>query len=205
MSKYDEEILVIPRALFDQLGAFQGVRPLSDAWLTALFAPGNHFFIRRGLAEEDPSYKQIVPYALLVQDGKILHYTRGGGGGEKRLVNLGSIGIGGHLNREDQDRLSLQAYQNLVLRELQEELLIEGEFTNQAVALLNDDSTPVGQVHLGLVHRIDLASGGIARAAEEDIVDPTFLEPSDILARLEQLETWSQLCAQNLDTLLSRP
>ena len=97
-----EEILVIPRALFDELGSFQGIQTDVVRYLEAILDPANNFFMDRAEAEEDPSHKQIIPYAIFHHDGRYLHYTRGKSGGESRLHAQGSVGIGGHINPVDE-------------------------------------------------------------------------------------------------------
>ena len=73
----DEIILVVRRALFDELGAFQGLNFEIDRYLPALLARENNFFTPRPPAETDPTLKQIIPYVLLVHEGRVLHYVRG--------------------------------------------------------------------------------------------------------------------------------
>src|SRR5688572_2701510 len=97
----DEMILVVRRALFDELGSFQGLNFDIDRYLPALLGRENNFFTPRPPAETDPSLKQIIPYVLLVHEGRVLHYVRGKKAGEQRLVAKGSIGIGGHMNDGD--------------------------------------------------------------------------------------------------------
>jgi predicted NUDIX family phosphoesterase len=155
-----EEILVIPRELFEDLGDFQGIETDVVRYLEAILDPANNFFMDRGEAEEDPSFKQIIPYALFHHEGKYLHYTRGKSGGESRLHAQGSVGIGGHINPVDErtDPLGRETYLAGVEREIDEELIITAGHKNQIVALLNDDSNSVGKVHLGVVHLFELES-----------------------------------------------
>ena len=93
-----EHVLVIPRALFDKLGSFQGFQPEADRYLPAMLDPGNNFFMERPTAELDPTHKQLIPYSIFHHAGRLLCYTRGGKSGEKRLVAKRSVGIGGHIN-----------------------------------------------------------------------------------------------------------
>ena len=94
----EEMILVVRRALFDSLGAFQGFSAHVDRYLPSLLDRENNFFVARSSAETDPGLKQIIPYALIVANGQILRYRRGKSSGEQRLVAKYSIGIGGHMN-----------------------------------------------------------------------------------------------------------
>ena len=116
MANMDEMVLVVPRALFDKLGSFQGINLEVDRYLPHFLSKENNSFMRRGEAENDPSYKQIIPYAVLVHEGKILHYVRGGKSWEKRLVAKGSIGIGGHIKDTDEGLFSMneQTYKQAV-------------------------------------------------------------------------------------------
>src|SRR5260370_9582389 len=98
MNPPDENILVIKRRLFDELGAFQGLNFEPRKYLEAILSRGNNFFLPRAQAEKDPSHKQIIPYALLTHGDKVLHYVRGKRAGEQRLVAKGSIGIGRPMN-----------------------------------------------------------------------------------------------------------
>src|SRR5260370_40423984 len=96
MNPPEENILVVKRSLFDQLGSFHGLNFEPRKYLEAILSRGNNLFLRRGQAEKDPSHKQIIPYVLLTHGDRVLHYVRGQKAGERRLVAKGSIGIGGH-------------------------------------------------------------------------------------------------------------
>lgn len=205
MSRYpDEKILVVSRALFDELGAFEGLSLEPERYLPALLDPENNYFLPRDDAEEDPGHKQIIPYAIFRHEDRFLHYVRGGGGGEKRLAAKGSLGIGGHINQEDFDaqaHLDKDTYTIGVEREIDEELNIEGGHTQRIVALINDDSNPVGQVHLGVVHLFELDSAAVT-SNEDNITELEFLTLDELQARRERLETWSQHCLDGLSTLI---
>ena len=203
MSKYeDENVLVISRELFDQLGAFQGISLEPEKYLPSMLDPENNYFLQRDLAEDDPGHKQIIPYAIFRHGDKFLHYVRGGGSGEKRLASKGSIGIGGHINDVDYAASSLDkdTYTNGVDREIDEELNISGDHTQEILGLINDDSNEVGQVHLGVVHLFTLESNQVT-AGEDNIVDLQFLSLEELEAKHDELETWSQICVQGLRQL----
>jgi len=171
-----------------------------------LLSRGNNFFLPRAQAETDPTHKQIIPYAIITHNDKVLHYVRGKKAGEQRLVAKGSIGIGGHMNQEDESLFNFAideaAYRAGVEREVNEEIRIESPFEDRIVALLNDDTTEVGRVHLGIVHVFRLAEEKVQKR-EAMITNVGFLEKEELLARRENLETWSQLCVDSLDRLLS--
>lgn len=202
-----EQILVVTRALFDQLGAFQGTNTNVSHYLPTLLNPENNFFMDRGEAEDDPTHKQLIPYCIFrVKDPsgtRYLHYTRGKAGGESRLHAAVSIGIGGHINPVDQreDHLGMDTYMAGVEREIDEELNISGSHTNNIVALLNDDSNDVGKVHLGVVHMIDLENDNIA-ANEDAIANLTLGTLDDLRGPLYNLlETWTRYCVDTIEQL----
>jgi len=202
----DENVLVVRRRLFDELGSFHGLNFEPEKYLSALLSRGNNFFLPRAQAENDPTHKQIIPYALIAHGDKVLHYVRGKKAGEQRLVAKGSIGIGGHMNQEDEELFNYAVDENVyragVEREVDEEIKIESPFEDRIVALLNDDTTEVGRVHLGIVHVFRLAEPKVQKR-EAMITNLSFLDRDQLLALRDNLETWSQLCADSLDRLLS--
>jgi predicted NUDIX family phosphoesterase len=205
MNSPDENILVIRRTLFDELGAFQGLSFEPDKYLSAILSRGNNFFIPRSQAESNPAFKQIIPYALIVFQNSVLHYVRGKKAGEQRLIAKGSIGIGGHMGEVADKFLwhstDEETYRAGVEREVKEEIKIDASFEDRIVALLNDDSTEVGSVHLGVVHVFKLAEPKVEKR-EAMITGLTFLAREELLARRETMETWSQICLDSLDRLL---
>jgi predicted NUDIX family phosphoesterase len=204
MNPTEENVLVVKRSLFDQLGSFHGLNFEPRKYLDAILSRGNNFFLRRDKAEQDPSHKQIIPYALLTHDDKVLHYVRGKKAGEQRLVAKGSIGIGGHMNESDETLFALDeaAYRAGVEREVGEEIAINTKFDDRIVALLNDDSTEVGRVHLGIVHVFKLAESKVEKR-EAMITNMAFLGKDELMARRDSLETWSQICLDSLERLLA--
>lgn len=203
MNAPNENVLVVRRSLFDQLGSFQGINFESHKYLDAFLSRGNNFFLPRPEAENNPAYKQIIPYALIAFGNRVVYYVRGKKAGEQRLVAKGSIGIGGHMNESDESLFALdeQAYRVGVEREVNEEIKIDTQFDDRIVALLNDDTTDVGRVHLGVVHVFKLAEPKVEKR-EAMITGLTFLTKEELVARRESLETWSQICVDSLDQLL---
>ncbi len=200
----DENVLVVKRSLFDELGSFHGLNFEPERYLGALLSRGNNFFLPRAQAETDPTHKQIIPYALIVHGGRVLHYVRGKKAGEQRLVAKGSIGIGGHMNDTDESLFAWDenAYRAGVEREVNEEIDIQTTFEDRVVALLNDDTTEVGKVHLGIVHVFQLAEPKVQKR-EAMITNLAFLTRDELIERRDNLETWSQLCVDSLDRLLA--
>lgn len=199
----DESVLVIKRELFDEIGTFQGISTQIDKYLPAFLNPINNFFIHRELAEDDPTHKQIIPYAIFKHGDKFLKYLRGKKSGEQRLASKSSIGIGGHINQDDFNSSSLEkdTYLTGIEREINEELIINCDYNNLPIALINDDSNDVGQVHLGVVHLFDLESDQV-EAGEANIENLEFLSSDDLLREKDNLETWSQICVDHLDEII---
>ena len=137
-------------------------------------------------------------------DGKYLNYVRGKRAGETRLVGNRSIGIGGHINPVDDLPLFntdfYQTYVAAVAREVEEEVSVETGHSDRVVALLNDDSNEVGQVHLGIVHCWTLDAPQVARR-EQMITQLSFMSPAELHDVRESLETWSQLCLDGLEKM----
>ena len=127
---------------------------------------------------------------------------RGAKSGEKRLVARGSIGIGGHINDNDESLFSFDrdAYRVAVRREIEEELRLASTYQERVAALINDDSTEVGRVHLGVVHIVALDNDGV-RAGEKAIAELRFLELDELRRRRDRLESWSQIVLDAWETL----
>jgi predicted NUDIX family phosphoesterase len=196
----EEHVLVIPEARLNELGGFSGFRPFCGDAFQALLDPTFMEFRPRSSVEEDPSFKQLIPYVVLQAeiDGQphLFQYTRGKGQGEKRLHALRSIGIGGHISREDATEGS-DWYRSGMMRELTEETIIECDYREELVGFIFDDTSPVGRVHLGVVHRLYLASPA-ASAREKDLADSGFAPAVDLKQASDRFETWSQLVLANL-------
>jgi predicted NUDIX family phosphoesterase len=202
MSKYaGEKVLVVPRALLNEIGAFEGIQTQGlEAAVAQLMDPANHSFMDRGAAEENPEFKQLIPYCIFRCGDRILHYTRGKSGGESRLHAKISVGVGGHINPVDTGggRTGREAYHSAVTREIEEELNLPEQHEHRIIALLNDDSNPVGQVHLGIVHLVDLKSDAVT-SREDALADLGFSSLVELNGPLfERLETWSGFCIRHL-------
>ncbi|MGB6042047.1 MAG: phosphoesterase [Pirellulales bacterium] len=196
-----EQVLVVPTEVFHRLGHFQGFTRDVEKYLDELFDPEHTSYRPRHEVEEDPSFKQLIPYCIFryLPDNSIFQYTRGAGQGEGRLHAKRSIGIGGHISLCDTES-DVHPYDEGMRRELDEEVVIDTEFRERCVGLINDDESDVGRVHLGVVHIFDVR-GPQVRAREDDIVDAGFQPISQLLESVDQFETWSQIC---LDALFSR-
>jgi predicted NUDIX family phosphoesterase len=202
MNKELEEVLVVERSLVERIGMFQGMTLDTGKYLPELLDRRNYRFVPRGKAEQDESLKQLIPYFLICHEDKIWCYVRGKKSGEERLVAKASIGIGGHINHEDQDLLD-DLYSRASLRELEEEVAIPPGYTHKIVALLNDDLTLVGRVHLGVIHVLRTASPEV-RKREGVITESGFKTLAELKGMFDRMETWSQICIEQIDALLAK-
>ncbi len=203
----EEQVLIVERNVLERAGMFQGLTFDVALYLRELFARGVPRFMPRSRAEADPAYKQLIPYVIMTHGGKYLSYIRGKRAGETRLVGRRSIGIGGHINPDDEMPLFDMdfggAYFTAVKREVAEEVSVEAGYEGRVVALLNDDSTEVGQVHLGIVHQWTLESAKVSRR-EQMITQMAFMNSVELQAVRDSLETWSRLCLDHLDEMTKR-
>ncbi len=201
-SATEEHVLAVPTTIFHQLGPFVGLSTRVEHYLPALLAPAHLFFLPRGQAEADPAFKQIIPYVVLKCGTRIFHYQRGKAGGEKRLHALRSIGVGGHINPEDHETFAStkmfdEVYRQGMLREVHEEVILDSSYRETVLGLINDDRTPVGQVHLGIVHVFELDTPRVERR-EATLTNDGFASIADLIARKEEFETWSQFTLEAL-------
>lgn len=202
----EEQILVVPATVLDELGRFQGFSSDVDRYLDPLLRHPGLAYRPRGAMEIDPTFKQLIPYVLMRHmdaDGvvRVFTYTRGGGGGEKRLHAKRSVGVGGHISSEDASHEDASAdvglYRRGLERELAEEVRIDSGYEESLVGLINDDETAVGKVHLGVVHIFDLTEAKVS-SAEADLAEGQFVPVDQLLAEIETFESWSQIAIRAL-------
>jgi predicted NUDIX family phosphoesterase len=200
----EERVLCFERKLFEKLGVFQGLSLEVGKYLPVVTAPLNVLYLNRSAAEQDKRYKQLIPYALIICNDKILRYRRGKGGQEARLHGLYSVGVGGHISEEDNGLFSSSrlGYNEAMRRELMEEVAIDAT-REAAVAVINDDSTEVGYVHLGVVHIVPVTDEAVA-GCRSGIVGPEFIPMSEAVKDPSAYESWSRFCLEHLDSLLSK-
>ena len=190
-----EQVLVVPTLVFHEAGLFQGISREVDRYLPRLLARQHLSFIPRPQAEQDPGFKQIIPYVVMRWRDQVFHYRRGQGTTEARLRALRSIGVGGHIN--PCDNAGESPYRLGMLREVEEEVFVETSYRERCVGLINDDATPVGQVHLGIVHVFDLEEPRVRRR-EADLIHSGFAPIAELLAARDESETWSQFVLEEL-------
>lgn len=200
MSRYNgEQVLVVPREVFETVGAFNGVSKEPQKYLAAFLKPGVAHYMDRDAAEQSPQFKQLITYAIFCHEGRILAYSRTKKSGESRLHDKWSLGIGGHINPIDGLTASVDTYLAGMEREIREEISFSGNAKQQLYALINDDTNEVGSVHLGIVHRFDLDTEDV-RANEKALDNLGFRTLDELSGELyAKLETWSAICVDALN------
>lgn len=193
----DEQILVVLRSkvFSNENFSFQGVETNQENVNKIMDSISNTFTtMRRGDAEEDPTFKQPIPYCVIRKGNSLYVYERLKGGGEARLHNMLSLGAGGHMNDTGHQTFD-EILQDNLLRELEEELDIqaeEKEFTT--VGLINDDENEVGKVHIGLLVILDLDSDATVHVRETEQLQGKWMSIEQLLKpdTYERLEPWSK-------------
>lgn len=191
-----EQVLVLPRDRVPGGCDFSGVREADAGAVEGLRrAVAEHGrFMDRPVAEESPDWKQLIPYVVLRDGPNVFLMERTDAGGDPRLHRKATIGVGGHINPVDEgdDPLSVG-----LAREWQEELVADWEPRFELVGMLNDDSNPVGSVHLGVVFTVE-ADGRPVTVRETHKLAGRFATPQEVRSARDRMETWSQLVAERL-------
>ena len=205
--KDEERVLVVPTSQFQAIGSFQGFSAEAVDEADALFKSDQLRFLRRGDAERDPRYKQLIPYALFTWTDAtgevwVFAYLRGKGQGEKRLVSKWSVGIGGHVNDSDALTSDDDLFEAGARREIEEEVVLDAKIlSSRKVGLVNDDETEVGRVHLGVVCRVELDAPKL-RSNEPDLLEARFRPVSELLREIKddpsRFESWTSLALLGL-------
>jgi len=180
-----ELVLVVPRAAVLAPPGWHGVRADGvEAVLAAARSAGR--YLPRAEVERDPGYKQLIPYLVLRDGARYFLMRRTSAGGDARLFERYSIGIGGHVEPGDGDLLGGLA------REWREEIAADFEPRFVPIGLVNDDTTDVGSVHLGVVFVADVAGRSVA-IREATKLSGGFADPVAVRSVRSAMETWSQL------------
>ncbi len=155
----------------------------------------NGLFLRRSELEEDPSFKQIIPYAIISNKDSFYLFRRTSGQTEKRLHNKFSLGVGGHMNPDN----STEPKEQYLIDELKRELFEEVKLLNgcliediEFIGFINDDTIPVGRVHIGLLYNIHVSNKEVY-VNETDKMTAGWVEKSGLAEFYEGMETWSKI------------
>ncbi len=188
-----EYVLVLPRTDVPGGCEFRGIRAAAADDLAALRASvARHGqYVDRSTAEVSPDLKQLIPYVVVVDGQRVFLMRRTDAGGDPRLHRKASIGVGGHLNPVDAGEDALMAG---LRREWAEEIDADWDPEFELIGMLNDDTNPVGSVHLGVVFRVE-AAGRRVDVREHDKLVGAFASSREVVAAWDALETWSQLVA----------
>jgi predicted NUDIX family phosphoesterase len=180
-----ELVYAVPRELLMADGGWRGVR-LGDPGPTLRIVERHGSFYPRAQAEADASIKQIIPYLVLRDGERIFLMKRTRAGGDARLHDHYTVGVGGHMNPGDDSVVATLA------REWREELVADFVPEFEYLGLLNDDEVEVGRHHLGFVYLADAAGRPVA-VRETDKLSGSFETLETTIAAYDQMETWSQL------------
>jgi len=155
----------------------------------------NGLFLRRSELEEDPSFKQIIPYAIISHNESFYLFRRTSGQTEKRLHNKFSLGVGGHMNPNDSMELKEQYLIDELKRELYEEVkLLNGCLIEdiEFIGFINDDTIPVGSLHIGLLYNIHVSNKEVY-INETDKMTGDWIDKSNLAEFYEGMETWTKI------------
>ncbi|MFO7575725.1 MAG: hypothetical protein R6W67_11280 [Bacteroidales bacterium] len=152
-------------------------------------------FRRRSNLEEDPFFKQIIPYAIISNRESFYLFKRTSGQTEKRLHNKLHLGVGGHMNPGASNEPDAEYLINELKRELFEEIkLLNGCFIEdiEFIGFINDDSISVSSVHLGLLYDIHVSTKDIV-ISETDKMTAVWIEKTDLVEYYGEMETWTKI------------
>lgn len=159
------------------------------------------FFADREEAEVDPSMKQIIPYAVITWSDQVFMIRRTSAQREARLHHKVSIGIGGHVNLDGPPAQLLEAG---LKRELGEEVYLRAPHVVRCAGYVNDESNPVGQVHFGIVYRVDMERPEVS-VRERELMEGGFVPAGSLRAHEDGMESWSRFLVEPLTRWLLSP
>lgn len=190
---HDESILVVKRSiLFQKQAAWSGLKQVNfDSYLYLIQEKKE--FLPRQQMEADPSYKQIIPYLVYTHNDRFFIMQRTAQATEKRLQNKYSLGIGGHIRQEDMATNSLFDWSK---REFHEEVEYAGNLEIEPLGILNDDSNPVGQVHIGFVFLLHGDNDKIS--VKSELKSGELLTLAECENYFSSMESWSQIVFTHL-------
>lgn len=204
MQKVDETVLAVGRDFLfeDEETVFQGIETDPYRVKELMYKFRKYVEVPRSKAENNPKWKQIIPYAVICRGDEVFVYKILKGSSEIRLHDKLSIGIGGHMNRIN---CVYNWYDNLMMnfyRELGEELNITGNFdyNPDIVGVINDDNGDAGLYHIGVLMVLDLPEHAEVTVRETNKLEGYWLRTSDLAKSplFESLETWSQMTVKEL-------
>lgn len=150
-------------------------------------------FLTRDLLENDPLYKQLIPYGVISCGDFVFMFNRKSAQTEKRLHNKYSLGVGGHSNPFDGD-ISDYFIEELKREFYEEVSMVDNCELNsvELIGFINDDTTSVGEVHIGMYYNINLSAKAL-EVKEVDKMSGFWIRNIDIEKYYSQMESWSQI------------
>ena len=185
-----EEVLVVPRGALFAGNEWVGFRDTDLVELQTRVRAGYRFRPRREV-EDDPSEPQIIPYVVFRHEDRYFLTHRLRRSSERRLRHLYSLGVGGHINPEDVAGAADPIEAGLQ-REWQEEVVYGGQFSTRLLGAINDQTTPVGRVHVGFIFLVDGDRPEIS-IREVDKLAGALLPLDAMRSYYLDMESWSQL------------
>lgn len=183
-----ENVLTVKRELIAEFIPQKGITTENCGKMVNIIL-NNFEFLPRPEAESDPSHKQIIPYVVICRGDEVFFTRRLKKGGEARLHGLLSLGVGGHINSET-DGCGADVLFRGMKREIEEEVSIESMGEMTPCGIINDDTTEVGSVHLGLFYTLEVT--GEVYVLETEKLEGFWVKRADMAGLSEQMETWSQ-------------
>ena len=202
IDKKTEDVLCIPadvlthRYLNSKNYPFIEIRENHHDFFNSMIAQS--YFYSRERAETDENLKQIIPYAYVVHKKSIFVLERFSTQSESRLHNKLSLGVGGHINKNDKVENGNNIIYNGLYRELKEEIWLEDlTYQMQFKGLINDDSNSVGRVHLGVIFEVALNLAQ-CHIKEKNKMSGHWMLIEELKMSYQHMETWSQILVDNL-------
>ncbi len=207
--KTGEKVLVFPASLIKEIEEKHGAKLefhngfVNILWFigfyNSILESNNLFFMDRATAETDENFKQIIPYLVVKQKNKYFAYKRTKKAGDKRLHDLWSVGVGGHINPIDGDmKNGREIFYAGLKRELKEELGVElsdKDFDERITiqGAIYDDSNEVGRVHFGFFHIVELPDETFIEGKDPAISNGDFEKIETIQKNVDMFENWSKI------------
>ena len=188
----DEKILVVKKNILFAYQVINGLKPINFSQYQKLIQKHKKF-LWRSKVEDDPNYKQIIPYLVFTHDDKFFVMRRKSNASEARLQNKYSLGIGGHVRKEDIKRANIISWAE---REFKEEVKYNGNYDITPLGILNDESDSVGQVHTGFVFLLQATSGNIQIRDEHK--EGMLVTLDECMTLYNQMENWSKIVLKYL-------
>jgi predicted NUDIX family phosphoesterase len=195
MNNMEELVFAFPTDEFWKLMTYKekGIIKANSEVLKRIIQNG--LFLSRSKLEEDPSFKQIIPYAIISNKDSFYLFKRTSKQTEKRLHNKFSLGVGGHMNPNN----SVESKEQYLIYELKRELYEEVKLLNgcliediEFIGFINDDTISVGSVHIGLLYNIHVSNKEVY-INETDKMTADWTDKSNLAEFYEGMETWTKI------------